>query len=271
MVAALGIALAGCAYVAIDPAYPDERVRWMLEDSGATAVVTDETNRGRTDALGAVPAVVAGARRISPRRTTAPAGDDCDAIRVISPTLPSAADLAYVVYTSGSTGQPKGVMVEHAGLANLVAWHCAAFGLTPTDRCTQIASPGFDARCGSCGRRWPPAPRCTSCPRSCAATRSALRDWMVAEAITVGFLPTAVAETVIGVPWPDGRAAALSADRRRRAEPPPGRRPRLRGHQQLRAQRDRRGGDLRAGRERRGEGPPTIGRRDRRSAGRGRR
>ena len=54
-------------------------------------------------------------------------------------------DIAYVVYTSGSTGQPKGVLVEHAGLANLVDWHREAFALEAGDRCTQIASPGFDA------------------------------------------------------------------------------------------------------------------------------
>ena len=50
-----------------------------------------------------------------------------------------------MVYTSGSTGQPKGVLVDHASLGNLVAWHVGAFDLDFADRCTQIASPGFDA------------------------------------------------------------------------------------------------------------------------------
>jgi amino acid adenylation domain-containing protein len=200
-VAALGIELAGCAYVAIDPAYPDERVRWMLEDSGAAAVVTDENNHGRADALGTVPAEVV-ARDGSPLSGVRPEGPPARGATAL-PEPPRATDPAYVVYTSGSTGRPKGVVVEHGGLTNLVAWHCGEFVLTPTDHCSQIASPGFDA---AMWELWPTLAAGATLhivPEELRRDPLALRDWMVAEAITVAFLPTTVAETVIGLPWPD--------------------------------------------------------------------
>ena len=54
-------------------------------------------------------------------------------------------DLAYVIYTSGSTGRPKGVQITHDSLLNLVFWHQRTFDVKPTDRASQLASPGFDA------------------------------------------------------------------------------------------------------------------------------
>jgi acyl-CoA synthetase (AMP-forming)/AMP-acid ligase II/acyl carrier protein len=171
VVGALGIARAGAAFVAIDPAYPDERVRWMLEDAGATAVVT---------------------------------GGGVEPLR--SSGTPQSADIAYVVYTSGSTGTPKGVPVEHAALANLVDWHLGAFGLTEADRTTQIASPGFDA---CVWEVWPALAAGASIhvvPEAMRGDPLGLRDWLVAEGITVSFLPTAVAEGMIGLDWPEETA-----------------------------------------------------------------
>ncbi len=113
VVAALGIVRAGCAYVAIDPKYPDERMRWMLDDSGAAAVVTDVSTAPRLGADGVRRGVVlTGAGELRDDAVL----DSADSL----PAPPSSTDLAYVVYTSGSTGRPKGVMVEHAGLTNLV-------------------------------------------------------------------------------------------------------------------------------------------------------
>lgn len=161
-VAALAAFRVGAAYVATDPAYPDERLRWMFDDATVAVVVADRRNAGRS--LGDRPTVGLG-----------PGGElPADAAAVDDDPLPSSPrgrDLAYVVYTSGSTGHPKGVMVEHCGLANLIAWHRGAFGLTDSDRCTQIASPGFDA---AVWELWPTLaaePRSTSFPRRCAAIR----------------------------------------------------------------------------------------------------
>ena len=54
-------------------------------------------------------------------------------------------DVAYVMYTSGSTGEPKGVEVSHRNLLSLVEWHHSAFGVGETDRASVLAAPAFDA------------------------------------------------------------------------------------------------------------------------------
>jgi non-ribosomal peptide synthetase component F len=136
VVGALAAFRLGAAYVAIDPAYPDERIRWMLDDADVAAVVTDGPNADRP--LGSRVTVVLGSGGRLPPDATVSDGEPL-------PAPPQSSDLAYVVYTSGSTGHPKGVMVQHGSLANLIAWHNAAFSLTSADRCTQLASPGFDA------------------------------------------------------------------------------------------------------------------------------
>jgi len=196
VVAALAIFRAGGAYVAVDPRYPDERVRWMLDDSGAAAAVTDADTADRLRAASDRPGVVVtGAGELR----DGPIPDSGDPL----PLPPRPTDLAYVVYTSGSTGRPKGVPVQHASLANLVDWHRAAFALGAADRCTQIASPGFDA---AVWEIWPSLASGAAIhvvPEVLRGDPVGLRDWLVAEGITVTFLPTAVAEGVIGLTWPD--------------------------------------------------------------------
>jgi amino acid adenylation domain-containing protein len=95
---------AGAVYVPVDPDYPAERVRFLLSDCAARAVLTEPALVGRVPAG---PAVVLLDRPGTGRTGAAP-----------QPVLD---DLAYVVYTSGSTGQPKGVEVTHRSLANVVA------------------------------------------------------------------------------------------------------------------------------------------------------
>jgi amino acid adenylation domain-containing protein len=217
VVAALAILRAGGAFVAIDPGYPDERLRWMLDDSAATAVVTDASIAPRLGSDSDRPCVVvAGGGEL-------PDGADPDS-REPLPGPPLSTDLAYVVYTSGSTGRPKGAMVEHGSLANLVSWHRAAFALGPHDRCTQIASPGFDA---AVWEIWPSLASGAAIhvvPEDLRGDPVGLRDWLVAEGITVTFLPTAVAEGVIGLPWPDDGALRylLTGGDALTRRPPPG-------------------------------------------------
>ncbi len=178
--------------MAIDPAYPDERLRWMLDDAGVAAVVTDAANADRL--LGDRAPVVLGDGGGLAADVPLDAGP--------LPAAPASTDLAYVVYTSGSTGHPKGVMIEHGSLANLIAWHHEAFGLSADDRCTQIASPGFDA---AVWELWPAlaaGAELRVVPEELRRDPLGLRDWLVAEGITVGFVPTAVAEGLLAVPWP---------------------------------------------------------------------
>jgi len=135
-VALLGILKAGAAYLPIDPDHPFERVRWMLADGGAKALVTTEALAGRHRlAVGTVVLVDADDVAIS-----AESGARLGPSEVgLDPH-----DLCYVMYTSGSSGRPKGVRIEHRS-----AWHLAVtegrlFGVRPDDRVYQGASLAFD-------------------------------------------------------------------------------------------------------------------------------
>ncbi len=116
--AILAILKAGAAYVPVDPAYPAERVAWMLGDSGACALVTQ--TELATECAG----------------EHAPLAPDGEAA--------GPEDLCYLIYTSGSTGRPKGVMVEHRNAIHLVEAERRIFGVRPEDRVYQGASLCFD-------------------------------------------------------------------------------------------------------------------------------
>jgi amino acid adenylation domain-containing protein/non-ribosomal peptide synthase protein (TIGR01720 family) len=128
MVALLGVLTSGAAYLPLDPAYPPERLRLMVTDAAARALVTVP---GLAPEL-PVPAVVDLPAVLA---TDHPAGD----APVLRPD-----SLAYVVYTSGSTGRPRGVMVSHRALASFCVAAADRFGLTGADRFLQFASIGFD-------------------------------------------------------------------------------------------------------------------------------
>ncbi len=106
----LGILKAGAAYVPLDPAFPAERLAYMLQESGAGLIVTHEGTRGilpHTDAV--LVDLDADRAAIGERPVTAP------------DTGVRATDLAYVIYTSGSTGNPKGVAIEHRNVRHICA------------------------------------------------------------------------------------------------------------------------------------------------------
>ncbi|WNZ08509.1 non-ribosomal peptide synthetase [Streptomyces sp. 11x1] len=130
----LGVMKAGAAYVPLDPNYPEERLAYMLRDSGVGYVVTQETVAGGLPPTDAVLVPVDRDHAVLDRRpVTAPEV-------ALTPE-----DLAYVIYTSGSTGRPKGVLVTHRGIGNLVAAQTEAFDVTPDSKVLQFASASFDA------------------------------------------------------------------------------------------------------------------------------
>jgi amino acid adenylation domain-containing protein len=190
VVAALGIMKAGGAYLPLDPSYPDARLASVLRDARPPVVVTDERGAARLPAgegrVITVDGIVSG--RVP---------EDTAAAISVAPS-----DLAYVIYTSGSTGDPKGVAITHGGLLNLVRWHREAFAVVPADRATQHASPGFDA---AVWELWPYLTAGASVHVVDEDTRldgEKLRDWIVAERITVTFLPTPLAERAMALDWP---------------------------------------------------------------------
>ncbi|MBV8202681.1 MAG: AMP-binding protein, partial [Acidobacteria bacterium] len=136
----LAILKAGGAYLPLDPDYPADRQRFMLEDSGARVLLAQ---RRLLAGLGTPPAGTAildldeapaagGERR---RRARRPDATELDLIGAESGAGPE--DLAYVIYTSGSTGRPKGTMNTHRGIVNRLLWMQERYRLAADDRVLQ--------------------------------------------------------------------------------------------------------------------------------------
>lgn len=191
IVAALGVLKAGGAYVPLDPDYPANRLSMLLNDSGTRVVVT-HPSLGSQLRTGSWHTVVMDT-----------AGTETARYPVTAPDIETKPEhLAYVIYTSGSTGRPKGVQVTQANLMNLVRWHQRAFSVSPRDRATLQASPGFDA---AVWEVWPYLAVGASLyvvDEKVRTVPEALRDWMVAKGITISFLPTALAQHMLEVQWP---------------------------------------------------------------------
>ena len=122
-----GTLKAGCAYVPLDPTYPDNKNAHMLADARPAAMVTYAASDARADALTPtkLPKV-----HVEALPDTLPADNPGVAIE--------AHRLAYVLYTSGSTGKPKGVMQTHRSVLHNAAVHADAFGITHEDRQTLL-------------------------------------------------------------------------------------------------------------------------------------
>ncbi len=133
VVSLLAVLKAGGVYLPLDPAYPKQRIEFMLHDANASVLLTEKRqiqklpdNSARVICL----------------------DSDAESIRRESAENPTSSvepeNLAYIIYTSGSTGQPKGVLVSHGSIAE----HCRDaeeyYELKPTDRVLQLASMSFD-------------------------------------------------------------------------------------------------------------------------------
>ena len=191
VIAALAAWKAGGAYLPIDAAWPAARREAILADSGAQVLVAHSI--GETGVAEVID-IVRDAKFFSPEKV------DFQAVHV------ERGHLAYVSYTSGTTGTPKGVEITHGNLLNLVFWHRRAFGISARDRVSHLAGLAFDA---AVWELWPHLSAGASVILVDPAVRTSpelLRDWLVKERIDVAFVPTTLAEPMLTAAWPQDTA-----------------------------------------------------------------
>ncbi len=218
IVGLLAVLKAGGTYVPLDPAYPEDRLAFMLEDSAPLALLTDSGLKARLTERSA------GTVLIDLFADGAQWANQSD-VNIDSTRLGvTSAHLAYVIYTSGSTGQPKGVMVPHAGVVNLVSWHNRQFQVSAADRATQLAGLAFDA---SAWETWPYllAGACLHLVRpELLGQPEALWQQLADDRITLAFMPTPLAELMLAAPRPERLAlrCLLAGGDRLHGHPPAG-------------------------------------------------
>jgi amino acid adenylation domain-containing protein len=192
VVALLAVLKAGGACVSLDPAYPADRLAWMLEDSGARLIVSPRARVFASPRAGVeVLALDAEAAAIAGRPSTEPEA------------WVEGGSLAFVIYTSGSTGRPKGVLVAHAGLANLVAAFEKPWGMGPGSRVLQFASFSFDAAVAESFSALAAGAALVLVPRE-EMSGAPLLELMRRERVSVATLPPSVFATL-----PDGALPEL--------------------------------------------------------------
>lgn len=181
LISIMAVIKAGAAYLPIDPTYPSQRIRYMLQDSRSSILLAPQDQ---------VPSEMEVKKWIDlsrkPWRTES--SQDVELIHTDQ-------DLAYVIYTSGSTGKPKGVMVSHRALLNLVNWHNQYYAVNEQDRCTKFAGVSFDASV------WEIFP-CLAAGATLYIVDPDVRQdiyllnqFFEKNKITISFLPTAIAES----------------------------------------------------------------------------
>jgi amino acid adenylation domain-containing protein len=189
VIAALAVMRAGAAYVPMDDAWPDKRIRYVISDCRATHLIAPAARLRRLQ-----PAVI----EVDPQQLALSTS--------AAPSLPrpqiAPDDLAYIIYTSGTSGYPKGVEITHANLAHLVDWHMTAFDISDRDRASHLAGLGFDA---AGWEIWPYFTAGASVSIVDDTTRVSpelLQQWLLAEEITMSYVPTALSLPLAELNWP---------------------------------------------------------------------
>ncbi|HEX4368359.1 MAG TPA: amino acid adenylation domain-containing protein, partial [Rhodopila sp.] len=219
----LGILCAGAAYLPLSADQPPARRTAVLEEARPRLVLSS-TPQADELPLAAAPAdpaefgvrgetIVPGEARL-PTTVMVGAGP---------PSTPPSADpgkatharpdhLAYVLYTSGSTGQPKGVMIEHGGFTNMIRHQIATFGISPDDRVLQLAAASFDASLSEIFMALLAGAALVLIDDDTIADRARFTAHLAAEAVTVATITPAYLAALDGHPLPTLRVLIVAGD-----------------------------------------------------------
>jgi pristinamycin I synthase-3/4 len=189
IVGLLGILKAGAAYLPLNPEYPPERLRFMIEDAKPACIVTT---------------IAAGEHLPNPNdlvllddSATQNSLNGCVSTNPTNLQRIEPLDLngtAYVIYTSGSTGSPKGVVVTHSGISNLARCQADHFKVTAGSRILQWASMSFDASVSELGMAWVSGAAVVIAETERLNPGAPLRDLVTAQRVThLTLTPTALA------------------------------------------------------------------------------
>ncbi|WP_433746030.1 amino acid adenylation domain-containing protein [Paenibacillus amylolyticus] len=177
----LGVLKTGAGYLPIDHEYPMQRVKFMLQDSAGTLLLTGSNHLKNKEELG-VEVVEWSDIELTNYDFSA------------TESYGGPHDIAYVVYTSGSTGKPKGVMIEHTSLINMSTWYQSFYEIEDKDCISKYAGFGFDASA------WEMFPCLISGSTLCIVPQEIrldvvqLNEYFENNNVTISFLPTQVCE-----------------------------------------------------------------------------
>jgi amino acid adenylation domain-containing protein len=192
VVSILGTLKAGGAFIPLDPAYPAERLEYMLQDSRARVLLTQQALADRFRDYDA--RVIA----VDTTGTEIAAESDENLNLPLTPT-----NLAYVIYTSGSTGKPKGTMLQHRGWCNLGRVQQHAFGVGPGSRILQFSSLSFDASVWEMVMALLSGSALCLTSREMLTTGQGLQEVFLKNRITTVTLPPSVLAVVPEIDFPD--------------------------------------------------------------------
>ncbi|MDU0294963.1 amino acid adenylation domain-containing protein, partial [Saccharothrix longispora] len=182
-VAVMGVVKAGAAYLPLEPSLPAERVSALLADAAPALVITDGGSDARwadvprlpVDQVPGDPADVGDAERVRPLRPDHP---------------------AYLLYTSGSTGVPKGVLMRAGALVNLLTWHAAELPTGPDSVTALWTSTGFDVSAQELLSALLFGKTVAPCPEDVRRDPDELVDWLARWRVTEFFAPNFVLDTL---------------------------------------------------------------------------
>lgn len=210
VVALTGILAARAAYVVLDPLLPDDRLQLLLRNVIPRVLLTSQEHSGRLDGWDKMLLPVESVRARSPSGMTR-----------IGAQAGARSQLAYGVFTSGSTGPPKLVGIEAHSVDALVTWYCGYFEISESDRVAQLSSPSFDAFVLDLWPALSVGATLVVPPAEVRADARRLASWLHLERISLAFVITPLLEELLRLPdsaWRP-RLVLTGGERLRRGAP----------------------------------------------------